>query len=280
MDMKYEEAFTLFIDFLGFSEASEKLDNVARFQVLQLLLSLVTLRSEFSAATTDEPDGSVRHYIRPAISTFSDNIVISYGLETLKATNKIAEEHLPFFILGQAMRIVSTIAANALRLGFLIRGGAAIGKLYHARGVVFGEVLPMAVQLEKRTAIYPRIALSPSVVRRSAWIESGLFVVRDEDGVYCFDYINHMLLNAALPGELYLANLKQWFDQVVAVIGSNLLELKQRERINELAKWAWFANRFRQAMKGLPAADMMKHAGISTNEISWGEHQRSARVGD
>jgi hypothetical protein len=97
MEMKYEETLTAFVDFLGFSEASRELNEAARLQVLQLLLSLVSLRSEFSAVSTPKPDGSTSYSIRPAISTFSDHVIISYGLETLISTGTIEADHLPFF---------------------------------------------------------------------------------------------------------------------------------------------------------------------------------------
>jgi hypothetical protein len=69
--MDYQETFTAFVDLLGFSEGSSELDGAERFKVLQLLLSLVQLRSDFSAAVTDEEGGSRRFAIQPAISTFS-----------------------------------------------------------------------------------------------------------------------------------------------------------------------------------------------------------------
>ena len=66
--------------------------------------------------------------------------MISYGLETLRKTTQ-NETSLAFIVLGQFESLVTVIAAQALRLGFLVRGAIAIGNLYHAGGVVFGEAL-------------------------------------------------------------------------------------------------------------------------------------------
>jgi hypothetical protein len=163
--MKYEETFIAFADFLGFSEASTELDDSARQEVLGLLQNLAALRSEFEAALIDATNIGARYSIKPAVSTFSDHIVISYGLETLRNTTPLNEETIAIAILAQIVKLISTIAAEALRLGFLIRGAATIGKLYHANGVVFGEALIEATQLEARTAVYPRIVLSSNGVR-------------------------------------------------------------------------------------------------------------------
>src|SRR5580704_9524440 len=154
--MKPEESFVAFVDLLGFSEANKELTEEVRFQVFQLLSSLVALRSVFIAIHESLADGSTRHWVRPTISNFSDNIVISYSLDSLleSLNNKgVTDATVRFLVYPQFVKLLATIAATALRLGFLIRGGATIGNLYHANGVVFGEALIEAVELERRTAI-------------------------------------------------------------------------------------------------------------------------------
>lgn len=264
--MKYEETFTAFLDFLGFSEASRELDEAARLKVLSLLLALVELRSEFSAASAREADGSTRYYIKPAISTFSDNIVISFGLETLRATAGDNSRIVGFLVVPQFERLISIIAGQALRLGFLIRGAATIGKLYHSKGVVFGEALIEAVQLEKRTAVYPRVVLSSAVT--SALDLNPGFVKREEDGLFCVDYIRNMVFNVAPPGDTWSANVKAWFHEVVAVIHAALETHARSGNLNKLSKWTWFAKRFRAAVESLPP-EACTSLGISVENIPW-----------
>jgi hypothetical protein len=264
--MKYEETFTAFLDFLGFSEASRELDEVARLKVLSLLLALVGLRSEFSAASEREADGSTRYHIKPAISTFSDNIVISFGLETLRATAGDNSRVVAFLVVPQFERLVSIIAAQALRLGFLVRGAATIGKLYHANGVVFGEALIEAVELEKRTAVYPRVILSSTVT--SALDLNPGYVKHEEDGIICVDYIRNMIFNVAQPGDAWSANVKAWFYEVVPVIQTALETHAQSGSLNKLSKWTWFAKRFRAAIASLPP-EACTALGISIENIPW-----------
>jgi hypothetical protein len=267
MELKYEETFTAYVDFLGFSEASRELDDKAREEVLRLLLSLVYLRSEFQAAIDPTNDGSRRWSIKPAISTFSDHIVISYGLETLREVAPEKDEKIiAIIITSQIGRLVSTIAAAALRLGFLIRGAATIGKLYHSKGVVFGEALVEVTELESHTAIYPRIVLSSALTQRSDWKTQGLHVSRDDDGVSCIDYITPMLFHASLPGTNWNADSKAG---VTKIIGSKLDELQCAGKLNKFAKWTWFARHFRAGLSRLPP-QVLTEMGISMDAITWG----------
>lgn len=266
MIMKYEESFTAFLDFLGFSEASKALDEPKRERVLQLLLSLVALRSEFSAAITEQEKGSTRYLIRPAISTFSDHIVISYGLESLRESTEVSEDALPFFIFGQINTLISTIAAQALRLGFLIRGAATIGKLYHANGVVFGEALVETTQLEARTAVYPRVVLSSRITNRPIWRQT--FTKREDDGILCIDYIKLMPFQAAPPGDDWATNVKQWFDEIFVVVKEALETFEREGKLNELGKWTWFAKRFRTTIAEFPP-QALEAWKLSINDIPW-----------
>lgn len=247
--MEYEETFTAFVDFLGFSEISRELDEPARLKVLELLRTLVDLRSEFSASATQRQDGSTQYYIRPAISTFSDHIVISFGMKTLRETVTDTSP-IWFLVLPQFTQLMSIVASQALRLGFLIRGGATIGKLYHSKGVVFGEALVDAVHLEEHTAIYPRIVLSSAAVREFG--TDNLFVKREEDGLYCVDYIRHMIFRSAPPRNTWTADITKWLDEVVVIIQAALDLHARSGNLNKLSKWTWFAKRFRAAIVDLP----------------------------
>jgi hypothetical protein len=86
MDPKYEEQFTAFVDFLGFSEVSSRTDDTTRRKILGLLLALSTLRGDFDVqSAVNETNKTIT--IKPAISTFSDHIVISFPLEPIYKTN-------------------------------------------------------------------------------------------------------------------------------------------------------------------------------------------------
>jgi hypothetical protein len=171
-------------------------------------------------------------------------------------------------MLSQITRLLKAVAAAALRIGFLIRGGATIGKLYHANGVVFGEAMIDAFELEVRTAIYPRIVLSHKITQREEWSTQTLFVSKDQDGIYTVDYIRMLLFHSAASGVTHTANAKLWFDTVVPVVADNLRSLEANGRLKELAKWTWFAKRFRTSLEQLPA-EVLKSVGICLDKIPW-----------
>jgi hypothetical protein len=267
MEPKYEEQFTAFIDFLGFSEVSTSIDDTTRLKLLNLLLSLSALRGEFDLQSTVEESGK-RSQIKPAVSTFSDHMVISFPLEPVFKEMDSDEHVAEFVIMMQFNRLLASIAAAALRIGFLIRGGATIGNLSHSRGVVFGDAMVEAFKIESRTSVYPRVVLSPHITSRPAWIEKQTDLMRGDDGLYQFDYYKPLILNAATPGQDYGANIRAWFADVVEIVARNLKELESSGKLNELAKWTWFAREFRRGLERMNPM-LLKSFGVSLDAISW-----------
>ena len=265
MEPKYEEQFTAYVDFLGFGEVSLRTDDTTRREILDLLLALSALRGEFDVRSAANETGKTTT-IKPAISTFSDHIVISFPLEPIYREAGLDEHIGGFIIFNQFNSLLSRLAAAALRIGFLIRGGATIGNLYHTRGVVFGEALVEAYQIESRTSVYPRVVLSSRITSRSKWIENQPYAIKDSDGLYHFDYFKTLLFSASLPGENFAKNTKEWLDHIGPLIVRNLAELEKAGRLNELSKWAWFAHRFREGVGRLPAG-VLQSLGVSSDVI-------------
>jgi hypothetical protein len=199
IEPKYEEQFTAFIDFLGFSEVSTRTDETTRLKILNLLLSLSALRGEFDVQSTLE-ENAKSSQIKPAITTFSDHIVISFPLEPIYADTGFDQSVVALIVLDQFNRLLARIAAAALRIGFLVRGGATIGKLYHARGVVFGEAMVEAFQIESHTSVYPRVVLSSHITSRPLWIANKMDLMKGADGLYQFDYFKPLVLVSEIGG--------------------------------------------------------------------------------
>jgi hypothetical protein len=270
MEASYEEQFTAFVDLLGFSEASAQTDDTTRLKVLDFLLMLSVLRGEFDVQTKDQENGKASS-IKPAISTFSDHIVISYPLRPISADTGLDDRVLGFVIMNDFSRLLEAIAAAAFRIGFLIRGGATIGKLYHANGVVFGEALVEAFELESSTSIYPRVVLSPKIVNRPGWVDMQLLnAVKDNDGLYHVDYFRNLLFRSARPGNTWGPHVKAWLDDAVAVISRNLMDLESKGRLKEFSKWAWFARQFRAGLEKTNPK-LLVDMGISPDAIEWPE---------
>src|ERR1700756_3728702 len=117
------------------------------------------------------------------------------------------------------------IAARAFALGFLIRGGIALGGLYHSSDIVFGEALIDAYRLESKVAVYPRILISPTVLRRPGfcYVDSRLFR-EDQDGHCCFEYIFPMLMG--LNNEPVLVRfIARWYAENIGFVNEPITQL-------------------------------------------------------
>jgi hypothetical protein len=223
---QYEDHFTAFIDFLGFADTSTGSDEASRMKILDLLLSLSALRGDFELRTQSHDSGQTQS-IRPAISTFSDHIVISFPIAPVIRDLHSDEQTAAFLIVSQFVTLLQSIVASALRIGFLIRGGATIGRLYHTSGVVFGEAMVEAYRIESTVSVYPRVVLSRRITSRPAW-KHNADVVLDQDGLYCFDYFRTLILHSAPPGDGYSAGVRAWLCDAVAVISNKLLDLEEK----------------------------------------------------
>ena len=128
----YQEHICAFIDLLGFKEA---VDNNKSGEIVEILAILVDFRKmvtkEVQRKVEQISDNRQMVSILPAISIFSDNIVLSIPVSLDGIPN----------IMRVLAGYISKIAALALNKGFLIRGGIAKGMLYHKDGIVFGQAL-------------------------------------------------------------------------------------------------------------------------------------------
>jgi hypothetical protein len=254
MPESYTEHFTIFADLLGFREAMASADDARRSQILTLLSELSRFQGDFSLETFPAAAGSTGKtvQVRPAITTFSDHIVISFPLDRIRS--EFDERMTAMSVLSWATRLLARLSAGALRLGFLLRGGATIGKLHHAQNIVFGEAMIEAYDLEARTAVYPRVVLSSTITSRPDWMATRVFVARDDDGIWRFDLFLQTAWNVASPGEKWAEQVTAWFHEIGPVMERSLKELEAKGRLNAFAKWAWFIHHFRQSLQANPEA--------------------------
>lgn len=264
--IQFEPHFTAFIDLLGFAEASTGGDDSTRAKVLAFLLSISTIQSEYDFKS-EASESSTAIQIRPTISTFSDHIVISYPLKRLAASLGEDDSHVPLHVLSGFSHMLTGIAVAALSIGFLIRGGVAIGNLYHSGGVVFGDAMVKAYSLESKTAIYPRVVLSQDVCTQTDWIRWGkLHLRRGSDGLYYFNYYRDLVLRSAPPGAGWKDGIDAFSAHLNRLLAENLSKLEKEGSIAAFSKWAWFASELYAAMSEIPP-DSRKAFGIDIEAI-------------
>jgi hypothetical protein len=136
----YERKVVAFYDILGWRAEIESAD--ADQKKIGDLRRLILQHSRMSRLPVESPVN---------VSTFSDNIVIS---------SIPHKDVTPYFL-----REMAGIQLMTASMGFLLRGGIAVGDIIHDEEVVFGPALNRAYELESNVAVYPRIVVDESVLR-------------------------------------------------------------------------------------------------------------------
>jgi hypothetical protein len=165
-------------------------------------------------------------FAMPAISTFSDNVLISFNLDEMswEMDSPIKEA---FWV---AQTLIGRFALDALQIGFLVRGGATLNSLYHHDGVAIGKGLIETYDLERNVAHYPRIAVSRKLYSKGSFEQ----ILTDVDGVRHFDYISELLSLISDPARL---------QAVIDVAKKNVEYFEESERWNQMSKWVWMCKR-------------------------------------
>lgn len=182
---------------------------------------------------------------------FSDHIVISYPLDSARKELDNNENLVAAVLIHNALRRIQHIAIAALDLGLLIRGGATIGKLYHADGVVFGDALIEAHEIESQVAFYPRVVLSQRITNRF-WTDHS-HVRLEQDGLYTINYFNGLAPNP-MTDIVKWEETRAWHQTALRIIEDKLHELDAINKPKELAKWQWFAREARNSFDRMSKA--------------------------
>lgn len=230
-----------YVDFLGVKrlvrDVPTDAEEVARINSFQQLLhDVADLRGAFQVI--EQPIEAGRQFIvKPEISTFSDHIVISFNMEALKSMG--GNEF--FSGLISIEKLISSLAAEALNLGLLIRGGIAVGPVHHEGGVVLGPAMVEAYELESSLAIYPRVVMSPALYSELR-ANFDLMLVTDFDGVIHLNYFRRFLSYSNRENQLIVS----WNPQARDQLNGYIENLRHSRQSKEVAKWVWLRNSIEQ----------------------------------
>lgn len=262
VEPEYQEQFTLFIDLLGFKEAIEQAAPKIE-QIKEFLRKLAKLCGPYELEIGGESIS-----FRPAVSTFSDCIVCSYPFQTTVGRFRRAEGVALLSVISQIQSLISEFAADALRLGLLLRGGIALGDLYHAPPmksdpephIIFGRGLIDAHALESKCAIYPRIVVSPEIIRRIDITDLELrgtgYLLKCDDGLWCINYFDKLANYAGCearysPTTGDKVSILLWRKHVLELARRNIrkFESGENQAAEKYAKWSWFKKQFCDAIE-------------------------------
>jgi hypothetical protein len=257
----YEERTVAFLDILGWRELIGKSQTNPEFiQKMGAALTYLKVAHELPRSiegwlrSRTEAEGKIfdPHEGRLQFAQFSDCILLS------------GERDLSFMTLFQVWSVIRSLFYN---LGFLVRGAVTYGPAYHRGSVAFGPALTAAYDLERKSAIYPRVILDPAITQGfpdHLTPDSSPFASmlrRDRDGLWFFDYLRPLLSMDVGP-ELE----QQWLDEFIR---PNLLYSKQLieegasgnvDDSRKKDKYSWLAGYFNAVNVEYPSAKVSSTA--------------------
>lgn len=234
----YTERIVAFIDILGFKKLVERsLLSPEVADRIYRALQLIYGRKQDNEA--DNFMGMQKYGVEVAV--FSDSVVVSYPLDYSGGL---------FFVLLDVIHL----QLDLMSLGILIRGGIAIGPLYHSGQIVYGPAMNRAYLLESDYAVYPRIILDEQTVVKgisrtcaqghTIQMEAeyvGSCIRKDTDGFYYLDILRQDSELSDYGDEYY-----NWLGTVRKIIVEGLNSNMTDKRV--YAKYVWLKNYFNEVV--------------------------------
>lgn len=236
---QYEDRYVAFIDILGFKNLIERSDGVSPEVAIEELVRALEVPHEVDLKGIILGRIGDISASRHSLTAFSDCVAVS----------TIATEQGLMNLLFH----VRAILFRLLRLGFLARGGIALGSVYHQDGKILGPAMLEAYRLEHRVAIYPRVVLGSTVLKAGlaaaapADLIFGRMVNRCEDGLYMVD----SLWALKMAAESEIGFVGEW-GELVSRIRRFLANEESRlglnpEKSKELSYVRWYRKHFEDA---------------------------------
>ena len=224
-DLAHSRQLIFFVDLLGSSAVVSDSDHQRIVSLTEMLHDVSQAKRNFDITRVETSRNKVT-FAMPALSTFSDNVLISFNIDEM-SSEMDSPINAAFWV---AQTLIGRLALDALQIGLLIRGGATLNSLYHHDGVAIGKGLIEAYDLERTVAHYPRIAVSRKLYSKGSFEE----VVTDEDGVKHFDYMSELLRLISDAAQLQVA---------IEHAKKNVEYFEEREKWNQMSEWVWMFKR-------------------------------------
>jgi hypothetical protein len=150
--------------------------------------------------------------------------------------------------------IANAVAHRARQFECLIRGAVTSGPLYHSGGIVFGQGLVKAYEMESQMAKYPRIIVDDNLlIGTTVGSDSEASMFPDTDGRWCIDYMTAYLESlddqfGSGPSPEGCAARRAWVLVARAKALDKIQEFEGAGDKRAAENWTWYARRFEAAM--------------------------------
>ncbi|MCI5130645.1 MAG: hypothetical protein D3904_03795 [Candidatus Electrothrix sp. EH2] len=220
----YEQRLVAFIDILGFKEIIRKSENDSN--LLKMVMDSVEFLKTFEvpeswniALIEIEECAQKKNLEQFKIesnvqcSCFSDSVVVSVSCDDINVNEAASTLIANLSLLGAAL----------IKNGILIRGGMTVGKLIHYdNGIVLGQGMIDAYELESKLAKYPRIILSSKLIEKLNYP-----ILKKRDRYPYHQYIKRYKDGLAGFSQLrYFQVLQSWEEYALVQLTSDLAKTK------------------------------------------------------
>lgn len=258
----FNKSIVAFLDILGFKAALAGDAETSLSNIYSVLATFAHHNANFKQEIIQHAPGHKTTISNPAVSSFSDHIVISQPIKT-----KADQNH--HNIENSFMHVSHTIARisyHALTQGFLMRGAVTVGDMHHDKNIVFGQALVDVAEIEAKQAIYPRVIISeglsqalttlnPNYGAKEKRIDEVLgeqVITRDFDGLYYLNWIDNWKFKLDHSGRFNEAVFGEKLLPIKRIIEKNLSTLKICPEKQKY--WYWMANYYNRSLAHLTTA--------------------------
>ena len=194
----YQDRFVAYADILGWSSATQ---NGEIKTLVEALKSIEDYANNFSPLVKEalkKSQGISERLIRE-----HDGIEFSFFSDCFAVSAPASSGQVVFKILAFASH-------ELLRKGFLLRGGVAIGSLYHKQRILFGPALVEAVEIEERDAVVPRFLCSRQLIQFLDHTDYKNEVVLLD---CCGSWVVNISMGSSLAKDELMNLIREWLDK-------------------------------------------------------------------
>lgn len=236
--IEYTESAVCFMDILGFRALIES--SVGKPDMVEAIGKIVgqvmqRTRQRSEERFMDNPNAIDNHGAQ--VIHFSDSIVVSVSRTDIEGL-------IWFFSL------IIEIGEKLMMAGLPVRGGAALGEVYHENGIIFGPAMVEAYDLESKLAQTPRVILSKRLQAKAAQedLEDHLmhnYVSAGPD----FNRVDYIKKNFSVS--YYGPELLNY----MAILHSTIMNGLQNKNISVVGKYEWMRREYNMLLKEFSAKD-------------------------
>jgi len=237
-ETQYTTRAIAFIDILGFREIIAALDAAEASELWESVINSVQELAAWEDVSRTET--SKDYFGGREVTAFSDCAVMSYPINAPGLVKLILDSGI--------------LTLTMLAKGRLSRGAITVGSLYHSGRTVFGQGMIDAYDLERTSAIYPRLLVSDVAARmffdehKGSQIDVSSTAIRqDKDGMWFVP-----ILDYGWPGG---ERVRMRLEPELVATARHCIEEgldKYRGQPRKYAKYDWLARYFNESIADYP----------------------------